>query len=386
MQFVRFFVPLWPMTHDEDIYMELLRAGLWDRPAVVSGEADWRKVVALARRQSTCGTVFQAALALEGPSSVSADMLPLMQSFLMKTVNAHAAANHTIARLVKALQSEGIEPVLLKGQGVAACYPQPLLRQCGDIDLYVGRDSYEAACRIVSQFRAADPSDVDLANGDSHETEKHFSFSMGGGLEVEIHRFTEVLDDVRQDVVWQAISDQGTNTNLVPMTFEDVTVQTPNDDFNALYIFHHMWHHVIGMGMGMRQLCDWTMFLHSRAGHLDTALLWQRLTDMRLTDVWQVFGCMAVDYLGLPADEMPFYHPSYSHRARCLLHYLLSEGDNREFKFGRSENPLRKKTATGCYLVRKCIRLMPVFPRIAIHTFFHSLSSGIGHFCHHSTV
>lgn len=372
-----FFVPLWPMSNNEIIYLELLRAGLWNRPAVIDDAVDWKSVIALARHQSTCGPVFQAAMALEESADLPPKALSAMQTFLLKTVNAHAATNHTIATIAKAFQAEGIDPVLLKGQGVAACYPQPLLRQCGDIDLYVGKKDYEAACRIAEQFRTAGAeADAD----DTYETDKHFSFSIGGGLEVEIHRYTEVLDEAKKNAVWQSISDTGTTTNLVPMTFEDVTVQTPNDDFNALYIFHHMWHHVIGMGLGLRQLCDWTMFLHSRFGKLDTALLWQRLVEMKLTDVWRVFGCLSVQHLGLPAEEMPFYNPSYNRRAHRLLHYLLTEGDNREFKFGRSSATLRKKAATLRYLFRKYLRMLPIFPGIATRTFLRSMAGGMRKF------
>lgn len=365
------------MSNNEVIYMELLRAGLWDRPAAVEGAIDWKGVALLARLQSTRGPVFQAALALEGQNAVPAAMLPMMQTYLLKSVNAHAATNHAIARLAAALQTADIYPVLLKGQGVAACYPQPLLRQCGDIDLYVGNAYYEEACHIAKQFRAVDTTNTTTGTGEPHETDKHFSFSMGGGLEVEIHRYTEVLDDEKLNTIWQFISDEGTTSALVPIAFEDVTIQTPNDDFNALYIFHHMWHHVIGMGMGMRQLCDWTMFLHSRAGRIDTVLLQQRLEEMKLTEVWHVFGCMAVQHLGLPEDEMPFFDSSFGRRAQRLLSYLLVEGDNREFKFERSTNPLLKKAATVRYIFRKFFRLLPIFPGIATRTFFHSITGGM---------
>ena len=37
--------------------------------------------------------------------------------------------------LLQLLGREGLHPVLLKGQGVAALYEHPLLRECGDIDL-----------------------------------------------------------------------------------------------------------------------------------------------------------------------------------------------------------------------------------------------------------
>lgn len=366
------------MKEYEDIYLELLRAGLWNRPARMGCAIPWQPVIALAHRQSTCGPVYQAALTLAGDAAVPPRVVPVMQKSLMRTVNAHAAANRSIAHMVKALQEKGIDPILLKGQGIATYYLEPLLRQCGDIDLYVGPAHYEEACQVLDSFRGALSHPDGEEADDPHETEKHYSISLGGGLEVEIHRYTEVLESVKMNAIWQSFSAIGTTTALVPMTFEHVAVMTPNNDFNALYIFHHMWHHIMGMGIGMRQSCDWTMFLHRRAGQLDTTLLWHRLTALKLTRVWQVFGCVAVEHLGLPADEMPFYDPAYARRARRLLRYLLDVGDNRDFKFGRSAQPTKKKAATLRFIFSKTHHLLPIFPRQAVHYFVHSVTAGLG--------
>jgi len=50
-----------------------------------------------------------------------------------------------IAEVVQRLRGVGIEPIMGKGWAVARLYPEPGLRPCGDIDLYVGRQDYAAA-------------------------------------------------------------------------------------------------------------------------------------------------------------------------------------------------------------------------------------------------
>ena len=49
------------MTSSE-IYLEFLRAGLWNRPAVVSGSANLNEVLSLAGCQSTLPLVSKAVL------------------------------------------------------------------------------------------------------------------------------------------------------------------------------------------------------------------------------------------------------------------------------------------------------------------------------------
>ena len=362
----------------ETTYLALLRAGLWDEKGHVEGDIDWKGLMALAKRQSTMALICHAALQLEG-DVVPAALQPKMQAFLLKTINAHASTNRAIASIVTRLHEQGIESVLLKGQGIASYYPTPLLRQCGDIDLYV--EDYAVACDSIMTTdngqQTTDNGRRTLALGRSEATDKHTEFDLGGGLSLEIHEYTETLNDAKKDTLYQAFSNEGTTTGLVPIVFNGVSVMTPENTFNAFYIFHHLWHHTIGMGMGLRQVCDWAVFLHTHTGELDTKRLKMYLSELSLMDQWQVYGSLIVQYLGVKADEVPFYDAKKNRRAARLLHYILTEGDNREFKFGRPEHRTKKKAATLRYIFRKTARLLPIFPGQAMRYFIHSIHSGL---------
>ena len=432
----------------EKTYLALLRAGLWDTKVSVEGDVDWKALMVLAKRQSTTALICHAALQLEG-NVVPTSLQPKMQAFLLKTINAHASMNRAIASIVTRLHEQGIDSVLLKGQGVASYYPTPLLRQCGDIDLYV--EDYAAACDSIRTEDDGRKTEDDgrktedggrktedggqrtedegrkteddgrktedggrrtedegrkteddgrktedggqrtedegrktedggrrtLALSRSEATDKHTEFDLGGGLSLEIHEYTEMLDDARQNAAYQTFSDDGTTNDLVPIVFNGVSVMTPEDTFNTFYIFHHLWHHTIGLGMGLRQVCDWAVFLHTHTGELDTKRLKMYLSELGLMDQWQVYGSLIVQYLGVKADEVPFYDAKKNRRATRLLHYILTEGDNREFKFGRPEHRTKKKAATLRYIFRKTTRLLPIFPSEAMRYFIHSIHSGL---------
>ena len=211
----------------------------------------------------------------------------------------------------------------------------------------------------------------------SEATDKHTEFDLGGGLSLEIHEYTETLDDAKKNARYQAFSDEGTTTGLVPIVFNGVSVQTPEDTFNAFYIFHHLWHHTIGLGMGLRQVCDWAVFLHTHAGQLDEKRLRTYLSELSLMDQWQVYASLIVQYLGVKADEVPFYDAKKNRRAERLLHYILTEGDNRAFKFGRPEQQAKKKAATLRYIFHKTTRFLPIFPSQAMRYFIHSIHTGL---------
>ena len=76
-------------------------------------------------------------------------------------------------------------------------------------------------------------------------------------------------------------------------------------DFNAFYIFNHRWHHFMTSGIGLRQFCDWMLFLHKHKDEIDLGRLEKFLMDMDMMKPWQSFGCVIVDVLGMPEEEFP---------------------------------------------------------------------------------
>lgn len=318
--------------------------------------------------QSTCQLICQAALQQSG-ADVPPKIAQTMQTTIMTSVNTHAMANKVLIVITKALTEHGITPVLLKGQGVASYYAMPWLRQCGDIDIYVGGAAYEEACEVVGSIIGAQ----------GHHGTKHCQFDCGHGLSIEIHQQTETLEDRKLDAFYQQISDAGTSEGLAPVHFDGVDVLTPEDTFNAFYIFHHFWHHVTGMGVGLRQVCDWAVFLHTHAGKLDESRLGDWLDRFHLKNVWRVLGCLAVDHLGLEPEAVPFLGPADAKlhkKAAAFLELILEEGDNRNYKFGRDKGSASHKAGTALYIVKKFARIMPIFPRHALSYLSHGISAG----------
>ena len=350
------------------IYLELLRAGLWDRPACVSGHIDVKAVLDLAQKQVTLPTVCKAMLSIPN-ARLSGKLAEIAEATLERCAKSHHAANTVISTVCSRLEVTGIRSILLKGQGMAACYPVPEIRQAGDIDLYVREDDYAAARGILSS----------MFGGESGEVEdKHTSFHVGGTLEIELHRVTNTLHPQRVNEIYQHISDEGCWKAPVALDIYDTSVLTPSDDFNAFYIFHHLWCHTSTMGIGMRQLCDWSAYLRSRNGRLDSRKIARWLKEMHLTDVWQVFGCAAVSGLGLNPEEVPLYDAHKMKRGERLLTYILDQGDNREFKHGRREQSAAKHKAGSLgYIHKRLFRMLPIFPGQAFKLYFRDIGIGL---------
>ena len=223
----------------EDVFLELLRAGMWGKkPSVPQGFDQWGGILKLAKSQSVLGVVAQVMLSDEDVSAqIPQDVKDRLKKFVMRNMLTHNLLNNTLIKVVSTLREDGVESVLLKGQGLARNYPQPELRQCGDIDLYVGLENAERAHDLLSPVAEKIDDRVLIHHG------KHYHVTMPGGVEVEVHRYTDNHLTRKLEDTYQAASAKGTTEGLVVYDFAGTPVNTPADEFNAFFIFNHLFHH-----------------------------------------------------------------------------------------------------------------------------------------------
>ena len=325
------------VTETEDVrtYFALLRRALWGTPA---GEVNSLEgALEIARIQRTRGLVYQAVLDENIP--IDEKRYASFDELLLRTAYTHSMQSEILLKVVGALREKGIESVLLKGEGNSRRYPSPYLRECGDLDIYVGRKNYSEACRIVREL--AKPKDAEEAIS----SDKHYHISIGG-VSVEIHRFTHVFSPARLDPLYQKYSDDGTSKDLFPIQVVKDMVNTPEVTFNAFFIFVHTWHHFVNWGVGVRHLCDLAVFLHSERENIDRERLSSMIESLELWVPWKTMTSLMVEHLGLPKEDALCYDPSFREKAEFSLEIILEEGN-----FGQERKKDRKRSAN--YYVSK---------------------------------
>ena len=368
--------------YDEPI-TALLRAIVWDQPcpidpALLRLPELWRQ----AHRQSMAHMLAVWALNHGLTSSHDADH----KQRIFFSLQRRERQNRLLTELVTLLRSHDIEPVLLKGYAIALLYPNPDMRDFCDVDLYIGERDYD---RMITIIRTAYPTAFWFS---AEHAGLHFTMVLDpqSDLIAEMHRVPmEFASMPRANRALQDFTlEQMQHTPSITVNGTDVHV--PNPTYNALYVFLHAWHHFASRGVGLRQLADWMLVLHTAAAEPELeATLLPLLRRMHILCIWQTFGWVLVNRLGLPLNEFPCYDasPSCARRGEQLYRQLLKDGHGgREermrlcgdtlyaFPYQRPEHGrLRQKTFTFLRLLFEAVQMSKLFPRFAWRRFFAAL-------------
>lgn len=358
--------------------LSLLRAALWQTPAdpdcFREEPVRWDNLRDLSLRQTVSVLVGQGALSLPGPLRPPKEWLRTSLTYSVRNMQAHRLLNDCLAEAVRRLKEAGITPVLLKGQAYAQHYPQPEWRQCGDIDLYVGEADYP---RAVAVARACGwqslPGENNLPGA------KHYGCYLGS-VRIELHRVAAILDRPAANRRFQSWSlDQLSHTTRTMRT-GDTDIPLPPPLFDVVFVFLHLYHHFLYGGVGLRQLCDWVLLLHAHAPAIDHSELETLLRRFGLLRAWKMFGCIAVERLGLPEPEFPFYTPGYRARSEKILGIILREGNFGRHAPGQTPRPdsyWRGKLHSYARYQKRLLTLLPFAPADVIRCYGKFLYKGV---------
>lgn len=300
----------------------LVKAGLWEQDARLSqfDGIDFSEVMRLAEEQSVVGLV---TAGLEHVADVKVPQEKLLQFIgqSLQLEQQNKEMNNFVASLIESMRRVGIYTLLLKGQGVAQCYEKPLWRSCGDVDLFLSDDNYNKAKDYLK------PMATRVENERSRD--KHLGMTIDNWV-VEIHgrlycglssRIEKELDKVYKETFF------GGNVRSWSNGYVQVFLLDAKDD--AFYVFTHILQHFYRGGIGLRQICDWCRLLWRYHSKLDLHALETRIRKAGLMSEWRAFGALAVEYLGMPIEAMPFYSPDnkWKGKADRICAFIMEVGN-----------------------------------------------------------
>ena len=366
------------LDKNQQVFFELVRAGLWEREARLSqfNDIDYAAVMEMADEQSVVGLVTAGIEANTNYSDGTNNNIPKEWNlqFIGSTLQIEQQnkdLNVFLARLIEKLRREDIYALLVKGQGIAQCYEKPLWRASGDVDLLLSDTNYEKAKKVL----------IPLAEDVEKEfkTFKHLGMTMKGGFVVELHgtlhsrlsrRIDKVIDEAQRDVFYGG--------SVRPWMNGGTTVFLPSPDNDVIFVFTHILHHYYIEGIGLRQICDWCRLLWTYRESLNHELLEARISKAGLMTEWKAFASLAVEWLGMPVEAMPLFNENdnqnekLKRKAELILEFMLECGN-----FGHNREKAGGKINSAWSKLKDFTRHLSVFPMDSLKFFCHFMVDGI---------
>lgn len=315
----------------------------------------WDAIHEMAVRQTVL------AIVADGMNQLPKDLLPpqpLLRQWVIQVLQIeqnNRKMNALLPELSDLFKESGIRVFLLKGQGIARLYPNPLHRQCGDIDLFVEKKDLEAAKRLLAGHAT-------IAERERQDYVFHF-----GRILIELHSEINVQISYRL----KHHHDRWIKERLLEASsIIWNTIQLPPANFDALFIFIHFFRHFMIGGIGLRQICDWAQYLYRQQEYINVETLQKDLKRFGVIDVWNTFGHFITRYIGYPGNEFFFMKDVDDETLKFILNDIIV---NKKSVKQRPRNGLLRKINSIFTLLPYRCRLFKIFPwetLYSIHCFF----------------
>ena len=256
----------------EQIFFELIRVAIGNAECLshTPTAKEWQMLYEMAKKQSLVGICFAGVQRLQGQMQCPPEQLYLQwMGMAAKIQQRNEVLNRQCAELDESLKRRGYRCCVLKGQGVAALYRQncgetsragsdpvreknvenlSMLRQSGDIDLWVDAPK-EKVVELAEKMGI---------------TEKAGYLHVGTkfkGVDVELHYRPTYMRNPWHNKRMQEFCEAHKDFKSLKLNAEGLEIVVPSDEFNVVYLLSHIYRHLFGAGIGLRQLMDYYFVL-----------------------------------------------------------------------------------------------------------------------------
>ncbi len=266
---------------------------------------NWDAIIKLAARQNV------SALAYNGCLELPFELQPFRTQKINWGLNAEAIKKKNlyhlsvVVSLSEFFNKHNIKMILLKGRGLAMFYPDPLLRQEDDIDIYLS-GAFNEGNRLLKEQGI-------LVNT---QYPKHAKFKYQGRM-VENHAYFLDKFNGKELLIECYLSDclKGEHTSL---KVQNKNILLPPPQFNTVFLMKHALNHLWRTETSLRHICDWACFLKNNYGNIDFALYRNLMKKVGLLHLADAFTALTVEVLHLPKHFVPPFKRDFRTELRMM--------------------------------------------------------------------
>ena len=302
------------LTAEQQALLLLVRSSLWGEKLILESDIDWEKLDAIANEQAVVAFAYDGARYADVvvPNNIMQKWRGKLLAGVARNEKLLKAQDEVLGWFAEA----EIPAVILKGSSVARYYPQPDLRVLGDIDVLVDKSHVNKAKELLEQHGYA-----------LHESDHEFHMGFGRpGAYVELHyHVTKLPNNSAGDVVRAVTARFLDALGQGQVAQHEFPVLSESDQAFSLLL--HMIRHMFESGIGLRQVCDWMMYVSDADAQAFAEHTVPMLEKCGLLQYAKIATSACVRYLGLPAEKAQWCAVVSKEECQAFLESVFSNGN-----------------------------------------------------------
>lgn len=271
----------------------------------------WQELYTLAKEQGVTAIVFERIQTLPAEARPPKMLLLQWYAHCQHIERSLAKMFRTSTEFAERLHGQDIPVVVLKGCAFGTFYPNPLHRECGDLDCFMLGRAKEGNS-VAKEFG------TEVEEDDYKHDHLHYK-----GLTIENHNFLTSFNNTRRGIRTELLLQRLIADGHTPI--EGTHLLQPNRDFNAFFLLKHAQHHFLFEGIRVKHLLDWAFFLKAEGEHLREERLAEEMRNSRLLTFAQVFTQLCIEHLDMRIEAAWLRGDMESERMRELREAVLAD-------------------------------------------------------------
>ncbi|WOO38830.1 nucleotidyltransferase family protein [Anaerocolumna sp. AGMB13020] len=253
------------MLEHSAVLIQLLSSAIYGKhPDAVPEQTDWHALYEEAKAHQVHTLIYPLFEELPKEFRPDAAFLEAYKCEVLREAALQILHMAQMEKVFTAFMEAGIPIIALKGLIIREYYPYPELRTMGDADVLVHTSDLQKAHKVL----------ISLGYRKGKVSERHITYLHTVHPEVELHEILTINEASESkkhfsDTVWNnAHYDYVGEVPVLVLSVED----------QILHLLFHTIQHVMISGIGIRQICDLTLFLNA---HLNDFAWEDILAEMR---------------------------------------------------------------------------------------------------------
>lgn len=272
------------VTQAQKTICNIIGHRLFDIPLKLEDNVDWQAVI----RESRVQAIFMLAFENYYMLPIGEENIKNLQLYLMKCTASNINCFNGHSYLHTLMTENEVPYCTIKGVASARYYPNPMLRNMGDVDFYISSEHLDRAREIFVEdgFEFKDEAHPHhyVMRKDTMRFEMHFA-----PIAPPKSELSAVFSEYWSDIYDEASTFKGDLAECV----------VPSDFHHGFILLTHFRSHLITSGVGIRHVCDWAVFVNSFSNDDFVAVFEKRLKRAGLWHLAQAISLVAVNYFGM---------------------------------------------------------------------------------------